>query len=72
MGSRRARCSTAIATAPNRWKTVGSASIMHRWPLDRDANEPHAVYGQKEVGDHYSPTMLGHQPEIHQILMINE
>eukprot|EP00959_Pyramimonas_sp_CCMP1952_P151822 3176584-Pyramimonas_sp.AAC.1 len=59
-------------TAPNRWKTVGSASIMHRWSLDRDANEPHTVYGQREVGDHYSPTTLGNQPEIHQILMINE
>eukprot|EP00959_Pyramimonas_sp_CCMP1952_P210653 4408352-Pyramimonas_sp.AAC.1 len=41
MGSRRARVPTAIMTAPNRWKSAGSASIMHRWSLDRDANEPH-------------------------------
>eukprot|EP00959_Pyramimonas_sp_CCMP1952_P474509 9503600-Pyramimonas_sp.AAC.1 len=59
-------------TAPNRWKFVGSASIMRRWSLDRDANEPHAVYGQREVGGHYSPTALGNQPEIYHILMINE
>eukprot|EP00959_Pyramimonas_sp_CCMP1952_P173762 3630835-Pyramimonas_sp.AAC.1 len=45
---------------------------MHRWSLDRDANEPHAVHGQREVGGHYSPTVPGNQPEIHQVLMINE
>eukprot|EP00959_Pyramimonas_sp_CCMP1952_P215316 4505186-Pyramimonas_sp.AAC.1 len=45
---------------------------MHRWSLDRDANEPRAVHGQREVGDHYSPTVRGNQPEIHQIIMINE
>eukprot|EP00959_Pyramimonas_sp_CCMP1952_P181244 3789865-Pyramimonas_sp.AAC.1 len=72
MGSRHARVSTAIMTAPNRWTSVDSASIMHRWSLDRDANESHAVHGQREVGGHYSPTVLGNQPEIHQILMINE
>eukprot|EP00959_Pyramimonas_sp_CCMP1952_P135213 2829365-Pyramimonas_sp.AAC.1 len=59
-------------TAPNRWTNVGSASVKHRWSLDREANEPHTVHGRREVGDHYSPKVLGNQPEIHQILMINE
>eukprot|EP00959_Pyramimonas_sp_CCMP1952_P003558 75091-Pyramimonas_sp.AAC.1 len=35
-------------------------------------DEPPPAYLQREVGDHYSPTTLGNQPETHQIFMIHE
>eukprot|EP00959_Pyramimonas_sp_CCMP1952_P367070 7688213-Pyramimonas_sp.AAC.1 len=53
-------------------RIYGQSPCKHRWSLDREANEPHTVHVQREVGFHYSPTVLGNQPEIHHVLMINE
>eukprot|EP00959_Pyramimonas_sp_CCMP1952_P000773 15227-Pyramimonas_sp.AAC.1 len=61
-----------MMTAPNRWTDVGRASVKYQWSRDQEGNDPPTDYGHREAGDHYSPTMLGTQPEVHQIFMINE
>eukprot|EP00959_Pyramimonas_sp_CCMP1952_P389372 8158872-Pyramimonas_sp.AAC.1 len=61
-----------MVSAPDRWADVGTASVKYKWSRDQEGVDPPMVYLHREVGDHYSPTKLGNQLEIHRIFMITE